>query len=173
MILGEADVFHRLKRARDLNVVPKSHLAAVRRILQKARRSREIRLVCLKTQMMHQKTSLEGGQRQKNSFVAVDDSQDEKQSRIKSVAVKRDGRLLSPGKGIKITSVVAEGPEIKNRSRTHTRRPVGKRRLKTVAVAHSSLQVSHVWKDKEAGRVQVSQPKAKGRARGDKNRLPD
>jgi hypothetical protein len=110
---------------------------------------------------MHQKHSL-GEQRQLMSFVAVDDSQNEKQSRIESVAVKRDGRLLSPGKGIKITSVVAEGPENKNRSRTHTRRPVGKRRLKAVAVAHSSLQVSHVWKDKEAGRAQVSQPKPKG-----------
>lgn len=93
---------------------------------------------------MHQKHSPEGDQRQLISFVAVDDSQNEKQSRIKSVAVKRDGRLLSPGKGIKITSVVAEGPENKNRSRTHKRRPVGKRRLKTVAVAHSSFQVSHV-----------------------------
>lgn len=68
---------------------------------------------------MHQKHSLEGDQRQLVSFVAVDDSQHEKQSRIISVAVKRDGRLLSPGKGIKITSVVAEGPENKNRSRTH------------------------------------------------------
>lgn len=65
-------------------------------------------MACLKTQRMHQKHSLEEDQRQLISFVWVDDSQNEKQSRIKSVAVKRDGRLLSPGKGIKITSVVAE-----------------------------------------------------------------
>lgn len=133
------------------------------------KRLQKFSLAWLKTQIMHQQHSLEEDQRQLISFVWVDDSQNEKQSRIKSVAVKRDGRLLSPGKGIKITSVVAEGPENKNRSKTHTRRPVGKRRLKAVAVAHSSLQASHVWVEGQRSRPSTSQSaRAKGRARGDK-----
>lgn len=106
---------------------------------------------------MHQKHSLEEDQRQLISFVLVNGSQNEKQSRIKSEAVKRDGRLLSPGKGIKITSVVAEGSENKNRSRTHTRRPVGgSRALKPPSVARLG------GRTKKQAEQQVSQPKPKG-----------
>lgn len=53
---------------------------------------------------------------------------------VGSVAVKRDGRLSSPGEGIKITSVkvVAEGPETSLTGREKTRKAAGRQKAPQV-----------------------------------------